>query len=272
MNLRHIRIGIAEHQIQQLKAANMFNIFTNSQLVKVSQKVWLKSYEFKPYFLLAIWACGAAGKHDSFLLLLTRFKSLYKRFGHPRGFACYLKECLRITIYFLADQPVIMGSNSPMIKRDSHGLPTIIPWLLRKELLEFKSKGLLGNKGIVVCILTVLSIFRIFSNRVKPNLASILKPFKGTTKSFDSRLLKFALKNLSYGSLRLKQPKLLLIEKASPNATKSTWGSALDAIAFLYYPKTLVAYVKYAFHVKAYKWIAWLFFILVVSLPMLGFV
>jgi len=247
----------------------MFNIFNNSQLVKVSQKVWLKFYEFKPYFLLAIWACGAAGKQDSFLLLLARFKSLYKKFGHPRGFAVYLKECLRLTVCFLADQEVIKGSQSPMVKKDSHGLPTILPWLLRKELLNFKSGGLLGNKGVVVCILTVLSIFRIFANKVKPNLGSILKPFSGTTRTFDSRLLKLALRQLNFGSLRLKLPKLLIIEKASPNASKSTWGSSLDAVAFLYYPETLKAYIKYCFFIKEYIMLAWLFFILLVALPVI---
>lgn len=249
----------------------MFNIFTTSQLVKVSTKVWLKFYELNFFFELAIWACGAAGKSDSFLILQKRVKDLYQKFnktGNLKGFAIYLKEALRITIYFLGDQTVVIGPNSPMIKRDSHGLPTIIPWLLRKELLDFKSKGLSGNKGVVVCILTVLSVFRIFSNVAKPNLGSILKPFSGTTKSFDSRLLKSAIKNLSFGSLRLKSPKLLLIEKASPNASKSTWSSSLDAVAFLFYPRTLIAYCKYALGIShGWIWLVWLFVILVVSLP-----
>lgn len=217
---------------------NLFRIFDNSQLVKVSGKIWLRSFEISKYFDLAIWACGAKERNDSFMLMLKRFKNLYIKFGKsPKGFALYLKEALRMTTYFLANYKVAKGANAPSVKCDSNGLPTIIPSVLRRDLVSFKERGLVYRKGIVVCILTLLSIFRVVGYKVKPNLASILKPFKGTTRSFDSSLLKLALKQLSIRTLKLSDPILLVIEKASPNASKSAWSSSLDAVAFIYYPK-----------------------------------
>lgn len=207
-------------------------------------------------------------KIDSFSLFLLRIKNLYKKMG-PKGLFYYLKECQRRVIYFLADQLVVSGGNTPYIKTDSHGLPTIIPWLLRQEILLFKANSLRGNKSIVVCILTLLSIFRIFKNKVRPNLSSILKPFSGTTTSFDVRLLKRAIKSLNLGMLTIRKPKLLLIEKASPNAVKSTWGASLDAVAFAFYPRVLWNYVVFnVSHVSnGIWWTAWVLLIILFSAP-----
>lgn len=187
----------------------------------------------------------------------------------PKGLFYYLKECQRRVIYFLADQTVELSVNTPYIKTDSHGLPTIIPWLLRQEILLFKQNSLRSNKGIVVCILTLLSIFRVFKNKVRPNLSSILKPFSGTTTSFDVSLLKRAIKSLNLGRLVINNPKLLLIEKASPNAVKSTWGASLDAVAFAFYPRVLWKYIIYnVTHVSnGIWWTAWVLLIIFVSSP-----
>jgi len=185
-----------------------------------------------------------------------------------KGSFYYLKESLRITICFLAVQPVTMGVHTPYVKRDSHGLPTIIPWLLRKEILLFRAESLRGDKGIVVCILTVLSIFRVFANRVRPNLGSILDPFSGTVRTFDSILLKRAIRSLALGPILIRSPRLLLIEKASPNSPKATWASSVEAVAFLFYPKVLIAYVKYAIQVPSgLIWLTWLTGIMFVSIP-----
>jgi len=246
-------------------AANIFT--TNLRLVKVSSKIWLKFFEIKTYFELTIWACGADVKRESFDLLLKRFKTLYNKMG-PKGLFYYLKEALRQTICFLADQPVTVGVHTPYVRRDSHGLPTIIPWLLRKEILSFKAGSLRDNKGIVVCILTVLSIFRVFANKVRPNLASILEPFNGTVRTFDSKLLKRALKSLALGPILIRPPKLLLIEKASPNSSKATWASSVEAVAFLFYPRVLISYILYAISVpRGWLWLAWMSGIMFVSIP-----
>lgn len=217
----------------------------------------MKFYELRKYFEIAIWACGADGKSDGFAILLNRFKKLYKNMS-SKGMFSYLKEALRITVCFLADQPVVVAAKAPYIKRDSHGLPTILPWSLRQSLLNFKSEGLRGDKGVVVCILTLLSVYRIFSNQVRPNLKSILAPFSGTVTSFDVPQLQRALRVLSVGPLVIRNPKLLLIEKASPNCSKSTWGSSIDAVALMLYPRTWVAYAKYALATPGgWKYLLW---------------
>jgi hypothetical protein len=187
----------------------------------------------------------------------------------PKGLFYYLKECQRRVIYFLADQDVVLSGNTPYIKTDSHGLPTIIPWLLRQEILLFKENGMSGDKSVVVCILTVLSFFRVYKNKARPNLSSILKPFSGTTTSFDARLLKRAIKSLSLGRLVINKPKLLLIEKASPNAVKSTWGASLDAVAFIFYPRVLWNYIVFnVSHVSnGFLWMSWVLLIILFSLP-----
>jgi hypothetical protein len=185
-----------------------------------------------------------------------------------KGLFLYLKEALRLTIYFLADQPVIMGKYSPYIKRDSHGLPKIIPWFLREELLLFKASALRGDKRIVVCILTVLSIFRVFDCNVRPDLASILQPFNGEVRTFDSYLLKRAIKSLALGTIQIRPPRLLLIEKASPNSAKATWASSMEAVAFLFYPRVLIAYAKYALNTpRGWIWLIWMLRILFFAIP-----
>jgi hypothetical protein len=97
--------------------------------------------------------------------------------------------------------------------------------------------------------LTILSIYTVFSNKVRPNLATIVAPFNGTVKSFDLTLLKRALADLSIGLIRLREPSLLLIEKASPNSSKSTWGASIDALAFFYHPTSFLHFVKYSLNV-----------------------
>lgn len=229
----------------------------------------MKLYELRKYFEIAIWACGADGKSDGFALLLTRFKNLYKKMS-PKGMFSYLKEALRMTVCFLADQPVAMAARAPYVKRDSHGLPTVLPWSLRQSLLDFKSSGLQGDKGVAVCILTLLSVYRIFSNKVRPNLKSILAPFSGTVTSLDVSLLQRALRVLSVGPLVIGNPKLLLIEKASPNCSKSTWGSSIDAVALMLYPKTWLAFAKYALATPGgWKYLLWSFIIQLLAFPVL---
>jgi len=248
-------------------AANIFT--TNLRLVKASQKIWMKFYELPKFFEIAIWACGGERKQDGFNTMLERFKSLFKKMG-PKGLFYYLKEALRLTVCFLADQPVTMGLNTPYVKRDGHGIPTVIPWSLRQELLLFKASGLRGDKGITVCILTLLSIYRIFPNRVRPNLKSILAPFSGTSQTIDLGLLRRALRVLSVGPLVLQNPKLLLIETASPNSSKTTWGCSLDAVAMLYYPKTLIAFARYALATPdGWKYLMWILLLQCLALPVL---
>jgi hypothetical protein len=252
--------------------------------VNASAKVWLKLYEFSKYGQLVIWACGADSYKDSVTLLIQRIKSMCKKSGFQATFY-YLKEVLKIVVGFLAtgvaktNRGTVKGS--PMVQTDSRGLPTIIPWKLR-ELLLFYQEGNRGVQSIIVCILTVLSIFRVFPTKVRPKLGTILAPFSGSTRTFDSSQLKRALESLfaiagtPLGEFAnwMKSPQLLILEKASPNARKSTWSAGLDAAAFIYYPKVLYYYVYYnvVVHPKGLWMTAWILSILLVSLPLIALI
>jgi hypothetical protein len=190
----------------------------------------------------------------------------------PKGLFYYLKECQKRVIFFLGDCKVTFNAKAPYVKCDRHGLPTVIPGLLRSELITFKEGGLKGNKSFTVCILTLLSMYQVFNNKARPNLKSILLPFEGLTLSFEISKLKRAVRMLNIGKLHLKRPRLLFIEKASPNAAKASWGSSVDAIAFIFNPKTLYAYFMYACHVPGgLRWLLWLGFLILLGLPLVCF-
>lgn len=86
---------------------------------------------------------------------------------------------------------------------------------------------------MVAGILSCLSVFRVFPTKAKPKLGTITDPFDGTIRTFESRLLKSALRELIPGlRLRVKPPQLIRLESAGPNGFKSAWSSSLDALAF----------------------------------------
>lgn len=172
-------------------------------------------------------------------MLINRIKTLIKRSGFQFTFY-YLKEVMRLVIRSLAGNPEPKFLKGVMVKRDHNGLPTIIPLSLRKALMDFRS-----NQRVVVCILSILSVYRVFPTKVRPSLGTIIAPFDGLYRTLDSSILKRALGELTPRTLRLNPPALLMLETAGPNSKKSTWGSGIDAAAFLFYPSTYCAYIKW---------------------------
>jgi len=148
-------------------------------------------------------------------VLTNRITTLIKRSGFQFTFF-YLKEAMRLVIRSLAGNPEPLFLKGVMVKRDHNGLPTIIPLSLRKALLDFSN-----NQRVVVCILSILSVFRVFPTKVRPSLGTIIEPFNGITRTINSSLIKRALVELTPGSLHLRSPTLLKLESAGPNAKKS---------------------------------------------------
>jgi hypothetical protein len=74
--------------------------------------------------------------------------------------------------------------------------------------------------------LSCLSIFRVFPTIVAPKLDTITAPFNGSTRTLNGSLLKAALKDLFgnrlYRHFHLESPRLLQIERSSPNTKKAT--------------------------------------------------
>jgi len=123
---------------------------------------------------------------------------------------------MRLVIRSLSGNPEPKFLKGVMVKRDHTGLPTIIPLSLRKALRDYRE-----NQRLVVCILSVISVFRVFPTKVKPSLDTITAPFDGIARTIDSSAIRLALAELTTGSFNVKSPTLVKLESAGPNAVKS---------------------------------------------------
>lgn len=90
-------------------------------------------------------------------------------------------------------------------------------------------------------------MFRVFPTKVVVKLDSIVSSFTGVAKTFDSSTIHTALKDLLGNRVHLNLPAttLITLETAGPNGRKSAWGSSIDALAFIFYPKSLISYLVY---------------------------
>lgn len=86
--------------------------------------------------MAVIWITCNEEYAASLMLLKDRIRILIKRSGFQFTFL-YLKEVYRLVIRYLAGhgEPVTPISGV-MVKRDHHGLPTIIPLNLRRIIYE----------------------------------------------------------------------------------------------------------------------------------------
>jgi len=112
---------------------------------------------------------------------------------------------------------------------NKQGLPLIIPGDLREVLLN-KANNQLGIR----CLLSVISIYRVFKVDVVPDFGSVEAPFKGVSRELNPDLISIALKELgiSLKNLSQKSIKFNIMETASPTAPKATLMSVYDVYAF----------------------------------------
>lgn len=149
-------------------------------------------------------------------MLTNRIRRLIKKSGFNFTFL-YLKEVMRLTIRSLAGNPEPKYlPKGVMVKRDHTGLPTIVPSTLRKILLDFKN-----NQKVVVCILSILSMYRVFPTKAVPKLDTIIDPFSGTVRTLSSKSIRTVLREITRG-IQIRHPQLLKKESAGPNAKKLT--------------------------------------------------
>lgn len=173
--------------------------------------------------------------NQEYKLLQSRIETMVKTNGFNFTFK-YLKECLRLTTLYLAGTPqTSKGRKAVGVRVNQYGLPVIIPPSLRRSL-DLSDE----SRATTRCILTLLSIFRVFPTKVKPDLGTIIDPFTGITRELDNigshvRKLTKGYK-LSFGPI-----KGFISESAGPIAKKATWGAPLDAIALLGYPRVALS-------------------------------
>lgn len=195
-----------------------YNTIFSFKSIRLSSKVWITLRELNKYLIKVIWITGCLNHAEAFYLLSKRIHRLITRSGWKFTFL-YLKESLRIVSRYLAGQDHTILPNGIGISLDRTGLPTIIPLSLRKIL---HNADLIKDRKIIVCILTILSMFRVFPTSPVPELDTIVSPFSGLIKSFDSFFIKRALQDLSIHTLKIKSPSLLKLETCSPNSVKSS--------------------------------------------------
>jgi len=255
-------------------------ISSNAGVLKTQNKIWISLTEFNSYFALVLWATRSSALGSSFRILNVRIKHLVDKGSFQTTFL-YLKEVLRITIKVLAKQ--VPEKGKVLVQCDKRHLPTIIPWKLREVILLVNFIGPLNkdqvryNRNVIVALLTAISIFRVFPTNVKPDLKTIVSKFDGINLSLDSSLLTDSIKSIlinkygksSFKVFRLPKINLLLLETASPNCSKSTWGSAIDAIAFIQHPKVFINFIKLNwFYGFKSLWLSlWIIIIIITYIP-----
>jgi hypothetical protein len=128
---------------------------------------------------------------------------------------------LRSVSRYLAGVAIDIPEKGVSIKRNHVGLPTIIPTKLLNRIMNFSNTSE-SDRRIVVCILTLLSVFRVFPTKPKVSLQSIVEPFNGTVETLSLEEIRKALKDLHIRNPVLKRPQFLKLETSSPNCSKST--------------------------------------------------
>jgi len=228
----------------------------------VNKKEWITLRELPSFYKLPSIITDTKGSVKFLKLLNSRIVSLVGTNGWSFTFL-YLKECLRLTIRALGGQPETSWNNSiPRVKRDFSGLPTIIPTSLRQALREPAK-----NVGIVRVTLCVLSVFRVFKVPVAPSLESITLPFNGTSRTFDYLIISKALNKLNL-KVKFSIFKGFISESSGPNSKFATWGSTIDALAFLEYPRQFLTFVRIALITKSYWYLTVFITILLVFGPL----
>jgi len=204
-------------------------------------------------------------------LLSSRIASLVKKNGFNFTFN-YMKEAMRLTVQALSGSPSKSNPLKTRVKVDYTGFPTIIPLNLRKILREGQTSSFVfpQRERDIRAVLTVLSIYRVFSTKVKVDLSTIVEPLKDfSVETLSPALLKPAINDLTQnGKIRLTQRSISLIggESAGPNSRKAIWGTEADACAFLHKPIFILYYLRFL-GLRNLLFSIWFLLILVLSTP-----
>lgn len=181
-----------------------------------------KGGEFKKFATIVSWIISNKSLRPYFYDFLRRVERLIVNNSNNYAFA-YLKECLRLSVRALSGNPELNPQYSGVIRvrRDSFGIPTILPLSMRLVLhsyilasnpqLEEKEHGFTThpsfgpsdyvnkpkfNQKDIVGVLTLLSVFRVFKTTVRASVKTIVKPFDGFLRTLPSGLIHDALKRM----------------------------------------------------------------------------
>lgn len=152
----------------------------------------------------------------------------------PDFTVAYLKESYRIVTKWISGSPVDT-SQGVLRVGTRQGLPTIIPSLLRKEILS-------GNKLSLRVVLTILSFFRVIRATSTLKLSTITGSFTGKSKKLPDYEVAMAMsvffKNFTVPKI-VPSFNLRPLTTAGPNLNVSLKAAPLDAFAFSKEPALL---------------------------------
>jgi len=161
----------------------------------------------------------------------------------------YLKEAHRLVVAWMAKTPEIAAPREAavvLVKRDSKGLPTIIPTYLRKLILQ-------RDVRVIRLVLSILGLYRVIRAPMNLKLRTITDPGPDMDPQVRSEVL--GVMGLFFGHVRKYNSKFswLFSVSAGPNQKHATRGSPYDAAAMLLEPKVLGAFSAMApWYVTAY--------------------
>jgi hypothetical protein len=310
--------------IEESTSAYIRENLGRSRLRKVALKR-SRLLELGRFAKIVSWIIGNKALRTQFLEYMLRVEHMLIRNGSTYTFK-YMKECLRLTVRALAGTPEVGTSYQPgdiRVRRDKFGIPTMLQLPLRLILHSFilnaeqprfvpdeyadldpraypwatEVEGPKWSQRNIVGVLTLMSVFRVFSTKVDATLGTIVKPFDGFSRTLESEHLHKAICNLSAKTetrevfdfdtggtktitkVTAGKPLKLSVGrfsphisvKAGPNGPLATWGAAIDALAFLHEPRKLFSLIVWMDRQNAHNWIYLLVSILLIFGPIYGF-
>ena len=223
-------------------------------------RAWISVKEIHRFTKVAIWITQTPAYKEDLTLLSERIIKLITHNGFNWSFI-YLKESMRLVVRYLAGTPDKLSITKVRVRVDSKGLPVIIPFPIRQQLSLVEEHG-----KITRATLTLLSIFRVFPTKVKPDFESITGSFTGLSQSLDgiAKLSRDFTKGFRF---RITKVSGFISESAGPNGNKATASCAVDALALLHNPLQLITVYKVLLQTKSWRYLISLTLILTFGIP-----
>lgn len=235
----------------------------------MSRPRWLRQRELRNFAYVTAWCLGLLDLWtQGWSPLIKEILRLWKASGSVFTVQ-YLKECVRILQKWIASQD--RGTSVPSVRLSNDGLPLFIPAPLRTLIRAFKYAGDARGRYVFKGVLTILSVYRVMGITPIRKLNTITDSFSGISSTLPGGELVTVLGWLPRRlSLRRRPVSLPINESAGPNYPRSTWGSPLDALAFLREPRVWFCWIAIACHNGYYLHAIWQIVIVSIALPVLG--
>lgn len=211
--------------------------------IKLGISPWVRVREIPALVSFLVTVTCLDQYRRTLILLGYRVFLLARDSGLPMAVQ-YLKEAVRLVIAVLSGRPdlhPVVGK--VLVKRDSSGLPSIIPLFLRRQML-------LWDKQVIKGVLSILSFYRLMRIPGVLKLHTVTDPITvpfGNIVSLQSDVMKVLSRYFSQWSMKYSSAfRWLFLVSAGPNGSHSTWCAPLDAVAFIMRPHLLSVFVRIA--------------------------